>query len=49
MWELITNSYIIDLLDVFVVAFLLYRLLLLVRGTRAVQMFFGLGLLTGKR
>ena len=45
MWEFITNSYIIDILDVLVVAFLLYRLLLLVRGTRAVQMFIGLAFL----
>lgn len=45
MWESITNSLIIDILDIVVVAFLLYRLLLLVRGTRASQMFVGLGLL----
>lgn len=45
MWEAITNSLIIDILDIMIVAFLLYRLLLLVRGTRAVQMFIGLGLL----
>ncbi len=45
MWEAISNSLIIDILDIVIVAFLLYRLLLLVRGTRAVQMFIGLGLL----
>jgi diadenylate cyclase len=45
MWDFITNSILIDLLDIFVVGFLLYRLLLLIRGTRAIQMFVGLGIL----
>jgi len=45
MWQSITNSLVIDILDILVVAFLLYRLLLLVRGTRASQMFVGLCLL----
>ncbi len=45
MLEAIANSLLIDVLDIMIVAFLLYRLLLLVRGTRAVQMFIGLGLL----
>jgi diadenylate cyclase len=31
-----------DVLDILIVAFLFYRLLLLIRGTRAAQMFFGL-------
>jgi diadenylate cyclase len=35
----------IDILDVIIVAFLFYRLFLLVRGTRATQMFIGLFLL----
>lgn len=35
----------LDLLDVALVSFLIYRVLLLVRGTRAAQMFFGLALL----
>ena len=34
-----------DVLDIAVVTFLFYRLLLLIRGTRAVQLTFGLGLL----
>src|SRR5438445_545009 len=34
-----------DLLDIFVVTFLTYRLLLLIRGTRAVQLIAGLGFL----
>lgn len=36
-----------DLLDVAIVAFIVYRLLNLIRGTRAVQMLIGLGVLTG--
>lgn len=45
MWEAISNSLIIDILDIVIVAFLMYRLVLLVRGTRAVQMIIGLVLL----
>ena len=36
-----------DLIDVAIVAFIVYRLLNLIRGTRAVQMLIGLGVLTG--
>lgn len=35
----------IDLLDVSIVAFIVYRILLLIRGTRAMQMLTGLGIL----
>jgi diadenylate cyclase len=35
-----------DLLDVAIVAFIVYRLLNMIRGTRAVQMLIGLGILT---
>ncbi|MBT7311673.1 TIGR00159 family protein, partial [bacterium] len=42
MINFILDSPLIDLLDIIIVAFLMYRLFLLVRGTRAVQMFFGL-------
>jgi diadenylate cyclase len=45
MWDFLTRSIIIDLLDILLVAFLLYRLLLFIRGTRAIQMFVGLGVL----
>jgi diadenylate cyclase len=45
MWNSITGSIIIDILDILVVAYLLHRLLLLIRGTRAIQMFAGLGIL----
>lgn len=44
MWEILGDS-LIDLLDIVIVAFLLYRLLLFIRGTRATQMFVGLGIL----
>ncbi len=45
MWHAITTSLIIDILDILIVAYLLHRLLMLVRGTRAIQMFIGLGVL----
>ena len=45
MWQRITESPIIDVLDILIVAFLLYRLLAFIRDTRAVQMFVGLGFL----
>jgi diadenylate cyclase len=45
MWEWLRNSIIIDLLDILIVAFLLYRLMVFIRGTRAIQMFLGLGIL----
>jgi diadenylate cyclase len=40
-----TTDLIIDILDVLIVSFLLYKLLALMKGTRAVHMFFGLILL----
>ncbi len=45
MWDALTSSIIIDLLDILIVAFLLYRLLVLIRSTRALHMFLGLGFL----
>lgn len=36
-----------DLIDITIVAFIIYRLLLFIRGTRAVQMLIGLGVLVG--
>lgn len=45
MWQRITESPLIDVLDISIVAFLLYRILGFIRDTRAVQMFVGLGLL----
>lgn len=45
MWKSITNSPIIDLLDILIVAYLLYRLIVFIKDTRVIQMFVGLGLL----
>lgn len=49
MFELFLNLQsslrVIDLLDVAIVAFILYRVLLLIKGTRAMQMLTGLGIL----
>ncbi|HOX24877.1 MAG TPA: diadenylate cyclase CdaA [Candidatus Krumholzibacteria bacterium] len=45
MWDTIVKGPIIDLLDILIVAWLLYRLLRFVRNTRAVQMVVGLALL----
>jgi len=45
MLDVISSSLIIDLLDILIVAFLLYRLLILIRRSRAIHMFLGLGFL----
>jgi diadenylate cyclase len=45
MWDSISNNPIIDILDILIVAFLLYRLIVFIKDTRAIQMFVGLGLL----
>ncbi len=45
MFSLFHDSLLTDLLDILLVAWLIYRLLLLVHGTRAIQMFAGLGIL----
>jgi diadenylate cyclase len=49
MWDLLANLQLsfrlIDLLDIGIVAFIVYRILLLIRGTRAMQMLTGLGIL----
>jgi len=45
MWNAITNSPIIDILDILIVAYLLYRLIVFIKDTRVIQMFVGLGLL----
>ena len=43
--DFLRNYYLLDLLDVLIVAFLFYRLYIIIRGTRAVQMFLGLAVL----
>ncbi|HEY8741311.1 MAG TPA: diadenylate cyclase CdaA [Candidatus Dormibacteraeota bacterium] len=40
-----SRAWVIDILDISIVAFMFYRLLLLIRGTRAVQLSFGLAVL----
>ena len=45
MWESISNSLIIDVLDILIVAYLLYRLIVFIKDTRVIQMFVGLALL----
>lgn len=43
MFENLTNfRWLLDLIDILLVAFILYRIILLIKGTRAVQMLFGL-------
>jgi diadenylate cyclase len=45
MWEAISSSAIIDVLDIAIVAYLLYRLIVFIKDTRVIQMFLGLGFL----
>ncbi|MDT8440755.1 MAG: diadenylate cyclase CdaA [Desulfuromonadales bacterium] len=46
MLEFMTNPrWLLDLLDIFLVAFIIYRIILLIKGTRAVQMLLGLAVL----
>ena len=43
---MLTNfRWLLDLFDIFLVAFIIYRILLLIQGTRAVQMLVGLAVL----
>jgi diadenylate cyclase len=46
MFEMLSNfRWLLDLLDILLVAFIIYRILLLIKGTRAVQMLVGLAVL----
>ena len=45
MWQDLTSSPIIDVLDIVIVAYLLYRLIVFIKDTRVIQMFVGLGFL----
>jgi diadenylate cyclase len=45
MLEIVKGMRVWDVLDILIVAFILYRLFLLIKGTRAVQMLVGLGVL----
>jgi len=42
MLDVLTNIRLLDILDVSIVAFIIYRIILLIKGTRAVQMVLGL-------
>jgi diadenylate cyclase len=43
--EFFKSSYLLDVLDVLIVAFIFYRLYLIIRGTRATEMFVGLAIM----
>jgi len=46
MFEMLTNfRWLLDLLDILIVAYIIYRIILLIKGTRAVQMLLGLAVL----
>ncbi len=45
MFEIFTNIRPLDLLDIGIVAFIIYRIILLIKGTRAVQMLLGLAVI----
>ena len=45
MWEAIHNSPLIDVMDILIVAYLLYRLIVFIKDTRVIQMLVGLVLL----
>ncbi|MDX2479573.1 MAG: diadenylate cyclase CdaA [Desulfuromusa sp.] len=45
MLDVLTNIRLLDILDISVVAFIIYRIILLIKGTRAVQMLLGLAVI----
>jgi uncharacterized protein (TIGR00159 family) len=45
MPEVLSNIRLLDLLDIAIVAFIIYRIILLIKGTRAVQMLLGLAVI----
>lgn len=45
MIDLLRSSYLLDVVDVLIVAFIFYRLYLIIRGTRATEMFVGLAIM----
>lgn len=45
MFDVFTNMRLLDLLDISIVAFIIYRIILLIKGTRAVQMLLGLAVI----
>ena len=47
MQEIVSNFRLWDILDILFVAFIIYRIILLIKGTRAVQMLIGLVVVLG--
>ena len=47
MLQIINNIRLWDILDILIVAFIIYRIILLIKGTRAVQMLIGLVVVLG--
>ncbi|HKK72862.1 MAG TPA: diadenylate cyclase CdaA [Candidatus Krumholzibacteria bacterium] len=45
LYEFLRSTYLLDVIDILVVAFLFYRLYIVIRGTRATEMFAGLAIL----
>lgn len=45
MLNFLQSSYLLDVLDIIIVAFIFYRLYLIIRGTRATEMFVGLAIM----
>ncbi len=45
MLDVFTNIRLLDLIDIGIVAFIIYRIILLIKGTRAVQMLLGLAVI----
>ncbi len=45
MLDVFTNIRLLDILDICIVAFIIYRIILLIKGTRAVQMLLGLAVI----
>jgi len=43
MLDVLTNIRLLDILDIVIVAYIIYRIILMIKGTRAVQMLLGLG------
>ena len=45
MFDVFSNIRILDIVDISIVAFIIYRIILLIKGTRAVQMLLGLAVI----
>ncbi len=45
MFDVFSNIRILDIVDILIVAFIIYRIILLIKGTRAVQMLLGLAVI----